>query len=288
MRHASPPPPPPPHPRSDIKGSKPSQDKDMAAINPAKTHVPLVSVINTAPARVSSDGVMTPSQAMPHPPTHVPISAVPGYLTPVTVYQRAPIHLGSGVGGQGGLPPLSSRGEIHRMHRSPLDAIGHHNVGLKTDENGLPKLNARQRRTLRRAKDRCIAGIVDAGLILLKMQGDMSQDHDRVQGTDADGSEDGREDERVDKSDMYLAAALKVARGEIGAEAAYSAREILKRVSEDLHDTTLTHLMSGLVVVDKPTDSIDRVLVRDLMTIRKISAAVNVGLASIAGVQPEN
>lgn len=149
-------------------------------------------------------------------------------------------------------------------------------VELKLDAEGLPKLNARQRRTLRRAKDRCVAGLIDAGSILLKAQGDMPSNHLSMGSAAADnGSEDGRDEEKVDRSDLYLSSALKVAMGEVGAEAAEAAREVLSKVASDLRDITLTHLMSGLMLVDKPTETIDLNLVMDLRVIRKISEALS-------------
>ena len=177
-----------------------------------------------------------------------------------------------------GMPPLPpsapSSGESHRMHKS--DKSVSPMVELKLDADGLPKLNARQRRTLRRATERCVSGLIDAGSTLLKVQGDMPTNHLSMGSAPADGgSEDGRDEEKVDRSDLYLSSALKVARGEMGVEAAEAAKEILKRVASDLHEITLTHLMSGLMLVDKPTETIDVNLVKDLRIIRRISEALN-------------
>jgi hypothetical protein len=167
---------------------------------------------------------------------------------------------------------------VHKPDKSGSPA-----VELKLDADGLPKLNARQRRTLRRAKDRCVAGLIDAGSTLLQAQGDMPINHLSMGSAAAadNGSEDGRDDERLDRSDLYLSAALKVARGEMGAGAAEAAKEILSKVSSDLHEITLIHLMGGLMLVEKPTETIDLNLVQDLRVIRKISEALSALLASL-------
>lgn len=75
----------------------------------------------------------------------------------------------AGAGMAGGMPPRAPR------RRNATE--------LKVGPDGQPRLNARQRRTLRRAKERAIKGLMEAGHVLLQKHG-----HLAAAGADTDSS----------------------------------------------------------------------------------------------------
>ena len=74
---------------------------------------------------------------------------------------------------------------------------------MQIGADGSPILNARQRRTLRRAQDRAMKGLEEAGRVLLMQHGCIRGGSSGggaggvdTEGTDADGAESGAEKRR--------------------------------------------------------------------------------------------
>eukprot|EP00798_Chlamydomonas_sp_ICE-L_P030934 gene30934-35990_t len=160
------------------------------------------------------------------------------------------------------------------------------NGDIRFDLQGKPRLNARQRRTLKRAWDRAITAIKSAGQPLLQLQDGSPGAPGCAVNTDcgynsSDGSECDNSNNASKSPDLpnevdtarYMDAALSVASGKAGPHAAAAAKQVLTKVAADIDDVDLVSLIS---LLSKKQDGVvdDKLIIRDLQIIQNLISSL--------------